>query len=230
MDRQKIFWVVLSVSVFVVVVLVVGVLLLRQRPAGVASAPGAVSSFSDTGTGIYEYQREPSAPSQTGAGQSGNQETMHFYIGEGEATGQPAPSGASAAPAAAPPTAGSAAGSASAPPAQPAQPRATPSARPSTAKPSTQARTPQKVIEYWIQTGSYKSQPMAEQLAALLGGKGLSGRVFSLTSHNETFYRVRIGPYANKGDAEKFLAIVKQVQGLESSYISQVPTTKSSVN
>ena len=141
-----------------------------------------------------------------------------------------ASAGASAAPAAAPPTAGSAAGSASAPPAQPAQPRATPSARPSTAKPSTQARTPQKVIEYWIQTGSYKSQPMAEQLAALLGGKGLSGRVFSLTSHNETFYRVRIGPYANKGDAEKFLAIVKQVQGLESSYISQVPTTKSSVN
>ena len=31
MDRQKIFWVVLSVSVFVVVVLVVGVLLLRQN-------------------------------------------------------------------------------------------------------------------------------------------------------------------------------------------------------
>lgn len=228
MDRQKIFWVVLSVSVFVVVVLVVGVLLLRQRPAGVASAPGTVSPLSDTGTGIYEYQREPAAPSQTGAGQSGNHETMHFYIGEGSgaATGQPAQSGASAAPAATPPTAGST----GSPSAQPAQPRVTPPVKPSTAKPSLQAKTPQKVIDFWIQTGSYKSQAMAEQLAALLGGKGLSGRVFSSTFKNETFYRVRIGPYANKGDAEKFLAIVKQVQGLESSYISQVPTTKSSVN
>ena len=65
MDRQKIFWVVLSVSVFVVVVLVVGVLLLRQKPvaAAVSAAPGTVSPLSDPGTQIYEYAqpraREP---------------------------------------------------------------------------------------------------------------------------------------------------------------------------
>ena len=44
MDKQKIFWVVLSVSIFVVIVLVAGVLLLKQRPvSAVATGPGTVS-------------------------------------------------------------------------------------------------------------------------------------------------------------------------------------------
>ena len=62
MEKQKIFWVVLSVSVFVVVVLVVGVLLLKQKPsAALATAPGTVSPIYGLGTQIYEYQREPAA-------------------------------------------------------------------------------------------------------------------------------------------------------------------------
>jgi DedD protein len=80
--------------------------------------------------------------------------------------------------------------------------------------------------EYWIQTGSYKSQTKAEELATLLDGKGLAGRVFSYTAGKETYFRVRIGPYANKGEVEKFLSTVKQIQGLESSYISMVGGAK----
>jgi cell division protein FtsN len=233
MERQKIFWVVLSASLLVVVVLVVGVLLLRQRPAAEASAPGA---------GIYEYQRETPVPGgvSTAAGGSaapaegqagaagakpGDQQTMHFYIGEDAAAQQPAGSAANAAPAAAPAAGEAAAG---APAEQPVHQKAV-AASPAPAKPAP-AKTTKKVTEYWIQTGAYKSQSKAEQLASQLGAKGLSGRVFSYAVKAETWYRVRVGPYMNKAEAEKFLVEVKKFQGLESSFISQVQSTRTSVN
>jgi cell division protein FtsN len=99
-------------------------------------------------------------------------------------------------------------------------PRSTPT------KPPVQTRTARRTVDYWIQTGSYKSQTKAEELSALLSGKGLTARLFSYSSSNVTYYRVRIGPYGNKGEAEKFLSIVKQIQGLESSYLSMVGATK----
>ena len=251
MEKQKVFWVVLAVSILVVIVLITGVFLLRQKPAGaVASAPGTINPISEPGTQIYEYQRET-----TGAkpGAQGEQQVQHFYIGEGESAPPAAatPGAASGAhgtsgtqvtpqtPAARPPESPTAAQ----PPA--AQPPAaqSPAARPSAARPKSiapaaapkaaptrpPARKPaqtQRLVEYWIQTGSYKSQSKAEELAGTLEGKGLSARVFSYTSRGVTFYRVRIGPYASSGEAQKFLATVKNVQGLESSFVSQVHSTR----
>jgi len=233
MEKQKVFWVVLSVSVFVVVVLIVGVLLLQQRPSSVPRA--AVSPVNDTGTQVYEYQRE--AP-QAGSPPAGDQQTMHFYIGEGGAQSPQAP-GAAAPSAGTVPSAGTAPSAGTVPSAGSTQQlSAAPAARPQSAsiakprstKPSVPARAPRKTADYWIQTGSYKSQSRAEELVALLESKGLGSRVFSYAAKGDTFYRVRVGPYSNKGEADKFLALVKQVQGLESSYISMIPAGKSSVN
>jgi cell division protein FtsN len=227
MEKQKIFWVVLSVSVFVVVVLVVGVLLLRQKPPGaVAAAPGTVSPLTDSGTQIYEYQRE-AAPQQPGAtGQKpGDTQTMHFYIGEGSPAAAPGTQPPATAPSTAtPPTA-------AVPPAaeKPAAVQEKPSAavpQKMAAKTTPRQKPAQRSLDFWIQTGSYKSQGKAEELATLLGGKGLSGRVFSYAAKGETYYRVRIGPYGNRDEAGKFLSIVKQIQGLETSYISQAKTTQ----
>jgi cell division protein FtsN len=213
MEKQKVFWVVLSVSVFVVVVLVVGVLFLRQHPS---SAPLAtVSPMNDTGTQVYEYQREaPQTPAGTGP-QAGGQQTMHFYIGEGGAQTPSAPSAGTAQQLSAAPA---------------VHPQSAPRVKPGTTKPVIPARAPRRTADYWIQTGSYKSQTRAEELVALLESKGLGSRVFSFASKGDTFYRVRVGPYSNKGEADKFLGLVKQVQGLESSYISMIPAGKSSVN
>jgi cell division protein FtsN len=220
MEKQKIFWVVLSVSVFVVVVLVVGVLLLRQKPAGaIAAAPGTVSPLTDSGTQIYEYQREasPRQPGTTGQ-KPGETQTMHFYIGEGQ--GKPATDAQPAAPVAPAVTAPAAVEKAPV-----SAPVAAPQKRAASAK-QVRQKPAQRSIDYWIQTGSYKSQGKAEELATLLEGKGLNGRVFSYASRGETYYRVRIGPYGNHDEAGKFLSIVKQIQGLESSYISQAKTTQ----
>ena len=235
MEKQKVFWVVLAVSVFVVVVLIVGVLLLRQHPAGAPRA--TVTPMNDTGAQVYEYQREapltqPSTGPQAGTPPAGDQQTMHFYIGEG------APSAPSAAPGAATGTPGapaaSTAPSVSAPPAGTTPPAAVPSAPPQAAKPRVSrpavAAAAPRTTQYWIQAGAYKSQTKAEELVTILEGKGLSSRVFSYSSKSETFYRVRVGPYTNRGEAGKFLSLVKQVQGLETSYISLVPASKSAVN
>ena len=243
MDKQKVFWVVLAVSVFVVVVLIVGVLLLRQHPG---TAPRAtVTPMNDSGTQVYEYTKP--APQATGTGPQagttpgGDQQTMHFYIGEGQPSGQtpgttPAPGASPAAPggpapsATAPgqtPTTPAPAVSPVTPPASTA-PAAT-AARPKVVKPAVAVRTPKKTAEYWIQAGSYKSQSKAEELVTMLEGKGLASRVFSYSSTNDTFYRVRVGPYTNRGEADKFLGLVKQVQGLETSFISMIPA-KSTVN
>ena len=200
MEKQKVFWVVLSVSVFVVVVLIVGVLLLRQHPA---SAPLAtVSPMNDTGTQVYEYQREaPQTPPSTtgpqaGTPGTGDQQTMHFYIGEGGAQSPPATgTGPSAGTA---PAAGTSP-QASLPPVASAHPQPAQIVKPRTAKPTVQARAPKKTADYWIQTGSYKSQGKAEELVTLLQGKGLGSRVFSYASNGDTYYRVRVGPYSNKG-------------------------------
>ncbi len=56
---------------------------------------------------------------------------------------------------------------------------------------------------------------------------GLAGRVFSYAKSGDTYFRVRVGPYTNKQEAEKFLAIVRKIQGLEASYISLVGATGS---
>ena len=231
MEKQKIFWVVLSVSVFVVVVLIVGVYLLRQKPQAVTSAPGTVNPISDQGTQVYEYsQSQPQAQTQPGTGEQkpGETQTMHFYIGEGDKGQQPAQKPQAV----------------EKPPAPVAQPQAQVSPQqPPAASPRTVAAVPRKAsrpvktavkarppvrhaVDFWIQTGSYKSQSKAEELVALLADKGLSGRVFSYDTRGATYYRVRIGPYGNSGEADKFLSIVKQIQGLESSFVSQVGGAK----
>jgi DedD protein len=265
MERQKIFWVVLSVSVFVVVVLVAGAFLLRPRPATSTEAPVTVSPLSDQGTQVYEYQVPAGTPGASGgagttaapgatgtpgttgstgsggaaasSGQGGNTETLHFYIGEGQGSAGSTQSPSTTAPAA--PAAP--AGSTGAPSVQvpglssqvAAAPRAAASPRtaPATASSATPVvKPPVRSTQYWIQTGSYKSQTKAEDLAALLGDKGLAGRVFSYSVQGATWYRVRVGPYTSKGEAGKFLAEVRKLQGLETSFVSQVGPVRPPVN
>ncbi len=243
MEKQKIFWVVLSVSVFVVIVLVVGVYLLRQKPQAVSTAPGAVNPIVGPGPQVYEYsQQKPQG--QTGTDQKpGETQTMHFYIGEG-AEKPPSPPQAQQTPGtqpvtpqapltqAQPPVTGAQAQPQTQTQAQSAQSPAAashprtlvnvPRKATVTVKTPVKPRQVHKPVDYWIQTGAYKSQSKADELVTTLADKGLTGKVFSYDARSGTYYRVRIGPYTNQGEADKFLSIVKQIQGLESSYVSQV--------
>lgn len=83
-----------------------------------------------------------------------------------------------------------------------------------------------RTVEYWIQAGSYTSKTRAEKVQDRLDGRGFAGRVVVKEIDGITYYRVRIGPYRNKGEADKFLNWVKDIKDFEKSYVSKVYSSK----
>lgn len=83
-----------------------------------------------------------------------------------------------------------------------------------------------RVTEYWIQTGSYSSRARADRIKEELDELGLSGRILSKDIDGTNYYRVRIGPYQEKSEADKFLNWVQQREQFKNSYISQVYRVK----
>lgn len=222
MERNRVLWVIFSISLFLVVVLGVGLYLLRPVPekgreaAAQAAAPGS-------GFDAFEYVRgrsELPGVEQTVA--PAGPEDVIIVIGEGGQT--PAALPASALPAAAPPSEPLAAA-----PRTPAPPAA--SLAPKTGAPSARgarslqsapepSRTTKSVTEYWIQMVSVSSLGSAEEAARSLEQKGLAPVVTTRELSGKTYYRVRVGPYPTKAEAEKFLQWVRGLEGYESSYIA----------
>ena len=93
---------------------------------------------------------------------------------------------------------------------------------------SVAAPAPRKinVLEYWIQAGSYSSKSRAESSSKVLSKKGFSNLITIKTVNNTDFFRVRMGPYSSKGEAEKFLSWVKGIDSYDKSYISEVYVQK----
>ena len=83
-----------------------------------------------------------------------------------------------------------------------------------------------RVHQYWIQVGAYKDRFEAVQAVKTLKAQGLRGNLFTVQSAGHTWVRVRVGPYADKSEAQKFLAWVKPVKGMEQSFITVVSVEK----
>ena len=92
----------------------------------------------------------------------------------------------------------------------------------------TYAGTKKKIrtVEYWIQAGSYTSKSRAESVRERLAEKGFASRVEAKDVGGTLYYRVRIGPYINEAEADKFLTWVKDIKDFEKSYVSKVYRTK----
>ena len=95
-----------------------------------------------------------------------------------------------------------------------------------TSRPTATPRPKKRVIEYWIQAGSFLSRSKADDLNQKLAEHGFQGQVQTRELNNVTHYRVRIGPYQNRSEANKFLEWLKVLDGMQGSYISEVPTDK----
>ena len=76
--------------------------------------------------------------------------------------------------------------------------------------------------EFWVQVGSFASRARADALEQRLSNQGVVSRVTTRSTDSEVFFRVRVGPYGSRVEAEKFLAWVQQVDGMDGSYISEV--------
>ncbi len=76
--------------------------------------------------------------------------------------------------------------------------------------------------EYWIQAASYKNLSLAENMNTTLRDIGIVCTIQTKDIYGDTWYRLRIGPYANYNEAEKFLMLIKTIDGLEDSLIWEV--------
>ncbi|MBN2618254.1 MAG: SPOR domain-containing protein [Spirochaetales bacterium] len=82
------------------------------------------------------------------------------------------------------------------------------------------------VKAYWIQVGSFSTSAQASKSVEALKERGLSSRVVLKTVDGKSVYRVRIGAYESKEEADKFCDEVKKIAGYEGSYVSESTTQK----
>ncbi|GAB1482369.1 SPOR domain-containing protein [Treponema sp.] len=75
---------------------------------------------------------------------------------------------------------------------------------------------------YWVQTGSFAAKTRADGAKETLSSKGISSLLETKELNGKTFYRVRVGPYASKSEADYWLSLVKTIDGFDQSYVSLV--------
>ncbi|MFP4152622.1 MAG: SPOR domain-containing protein [Alkalispirochaeta sp.] len=78
-----------------------------------------------------------------------------------------------------------------------------------------------RVTEYWIQLIASPNRDRVEQVRGQLADYSLGGRVTTRDVNGELYYRLRVGPYENHSEAEKFLGWIKEIEGFEEAYISE---------
>ena len=210
MNRQKLLWVILSVTLLVILVLVGGLWLLRDKStAPVAEAAREPRVDYDLfeiplrNTPLPGIQQLDTPPEAT---EKGDIQKQDFVIGDNARDEEPAVSAKTLT-------------------SQPVV-RATPAPRKALPKKQTTTTTTARATtprytgrQYWIQTGSYKSKSKADSCNAVLIENGLAGHILTKQINDDTFFRVRIGPYTNKNEAEKFLSWIQKINGMEASYI-----------
>jgi len=225
-ERKKLLWISISACVFVLIVLAAGFFLLTPGKNG-AQAPAAVGNIAPPkaqdpqdflsappptapltpphnpdGNVIIVYGDKPSAPAASTAAPSANAD----------------PAAASTAPAASP---SSAAPAKTATAAVETAPVMAPPAKKPVQKPTTV-----KVNEYWIQAASFTSRAKADELKQGLAEKGVAALISVKDIAGKSWYRIRIGPYSVKADADGWLGRLKDVPGCSEAYVSKMIATK----
>jgi cell division septation protein DedD len=79
--------------------------------------------------------------------------------------------------------------------------------------PAPVASAPQTSGKWTVQAGSYGSAANADKAAATLKQHGFRANVSHFSKAGHTYYRVRVGAYAERGDAEKAAAAVAKAIG-----------------
>lgn len=103
-------------------------------------------------------------------------------------------------------------------PTRQATPAPAPAPRPA---PQTDEQRQVRVTEYWIQLIASPSRDRVQQAEGMLADHNLGGRVTTRDVDGELFYRLRIGPYNSRSEAEGFLETIRRVNGFEGAFISE---------
>ena len=100
--------------------------------------------------------------------------------------------------------------------------KATETTKPSATTPKEPQAVTVRVPQYWIQAGAFKSRDRLDQARLELSEQGLGSRITTKVVNDSTFYRLRVGPFEKKAEAEKFLDWMRDFDGFSGSYISLV--------
>jgi DedD protein len=76
---------------------------------------------------------------------------------------------------------------------------------------------------YWVQTGSFSTIARAEAVKDTLSAKGITSLVENREVEGKTWFRVRVGPYTSKNEADYWLALIKSIHGFEESLVFKTP-------
>jgi len=75
---------------------------------------------------------------------------------------------------------------------------------------------------YFIQIGAFSEKAKAELLKEKAQKQGFTARIKEVSSEGKTLYKVLIGGYTNRGDAEKVVDSVKEKLGIEKPFIVEL--------
>ena len=107
--------------------------------------------------------------------------------------------------------------------ARPAQTTTTPAPAASTGSQSSPAAQTRDYDDYWVQTGAFSTIASAEGVKETLASRGITSIIEDGNVNGRTLFRVRVGPYTSRNEANYWLALIKSIDGFEES---QVRTTQ----
>jgi DedD protein len=232
-ERNKLLWIAVSVCLFVLVATAAGLYLFAPEKGG-AEAPASLGNAaapkaadpqdflmlppppppeekprSDVGDIIVIYGEKPTGLELPSAGGTTGGAAKTAAASEAA----PGPIGARTAQAVAAPKA------AATTVAVPAAKVATSTKAAAPAKTATSAKV--KTEEYWIQAASFTSRGRADEMKESLASKGVASLISVKDIDGKSWYRVRVGPYRSKGEAEGWLSQLKQMQGCSEAWVSK---------
>ncbi len=225
MEQQKVLIVIVSVALFVAAVIGIGLIFFYPRtevspdaPLRIVQEPGAESrqQFDP-----IEYLRRPDAEAPDFAPRDPEDDEDFIIVFDDEdppdprapAEPRPAPEPAPREPASRDPEPAPREPAPRVPAEPPAEPKPAPPREPETRQ--------VRVTEYWIQVIASPSRDRVEQARTTLEERGLRGRITTRTVNDTVFYRLRVGGYSDKAEAEKFLGWIREINGFGQSYISE---------
>jgi cell division septation protein DedD len=74
---------------------------------------------------------------------------------------------------------------------------------------------------YWIQVISSPNLGVVRDAQATLDERNLGSRITTKSVDGTNYFRLRVGPYSKRKEAEKFLGWVQRIEGFKESYISE---------
>ena len=256
MEQQKVLWIVFSVTLFLVVVVVVG--FVWFLPSDKETEPGEFAAGAEPSDRVFDPivwvrddEEVPGITEETGTGEGAKEMEGDLLLvyGEAETTADvsqggpvsevkatgvrvveavPAATGTAVTAPGVTMTTSLPAAVSSAVAATQVKSGAAGAVVAETRSVAAASRAPatEQVTQYWIQAGSFKSQSRAELTQAQLAEKGWNTRIISRDVGGKIYFRVRLGPFDTEGEAGKFLSWITDIDSFESSYISQVYTTR----